>query len=360
MILLGVTGTAIVVYSHTDEADVLRHAPLWWVLRRAEIGSSSQPNTALTELWWRVRQHELSPSQVRSTVDRILQWQTKPKSPWDVHCWGFMVNALNYSRDMTDEQAGRFLTQDYIQRYSLAVRSRVRAGAVLPFGLTRPQGLFPTSVSIRPYHAKLMIDGQHAALDRNLMSDPDHSGDQLDDAVVVPADILTSLQLPLGDHTATLQLDLEFLVQGAVARKCSGSVTFTAKWQLVNEPTVKLYQDTNPLKRMWMVSLLLDDVDVFVCPTSADGSSPPYKESTRDIRIPVPIAADVVIRADGRDTVAGSLVLRKGAKTRELEAIPWPKAANAVVVLRPNPELAERTTDLFEILGDEISPPRGK
>ena len=128
----------------------------------------------------------------------------------------------------------------------------------------------------------------------------------------------------------------------------------------MNEPTVKLYQDPNPLKRMWMISLFPADTVVFECP-SPDGSSPPYKQTMGDIGIPMPIAADVVVRAGGRDTVSGSLVLRKGAKTRELVAVPWPDAAtNAVVILRPNPELAERTTDLFEILGDEISPPRGK
>ncbi|MGE5609068.1 MAG: hypothetical protein ACM359_07425 [Bacillota bacterium] len=229
----------------SKQLNVNQYKPVWWLLREANSSSVSTRDTALKQLFTRLDKKKLSDAQVQQIVQRALQVQGDKNRPWATG-WGDFVEWAQSKDRLPSEQWEQYVKQA-LTAFRLEARPNVRRGTTLPLRLAYGParvGRNVTAFFVRCQRKQVLVSG--------MPRDP-NQGDHAFRVVVlgsnrsgrscwtVPLDDSVFAKLQNGPQTAQVSFDVE--VSWGGSSRYQTELHLDAKWELVDEATVKVVTD---------------------------------------------------------------------------------------------------------------------
>jgi hypothetical protein len=327
--------------------DPQRYKPVWFLLREANATNVTDRSdaAALVELNRRLAAGQMSVGSIDRVVQSALAVQANLKRPW-LATWGDFVERARRGNKVPDDAWKRYARQS-LPALTMTAREKVRRGDPLP--------VFFQGNSFRLGNSKalsVVVDWRGAWIDQLPL--PTHKNAR--NLIVIPQPLLPKLT----DGPHTLRGDIDVTVYDmtrppkSVADMTVALVTprVSTTFELVpqNQRTVELVKD--PSLRAGVeaaVSLTRSNISVGAAAAFGIRVSPP----------PIALAYDaVVIDPAGREWPTGSnpVVCASGQSSYWTFMGMWEgfDADRVDIVLRPNPEAAEKTIAIKSIWGGEI------
>ncbi len=360
-IVLGTAG--VVSWGSAHHVNWWRHAPLWYVLAEASSPDPKHRSAALGELIFRCDHNQLSPSQWNRVISAGLAYQRDVSKPWDFG-WGDLLENAHSNGKFSSNQWNTYLSQSLDDIFSLRVRQRVRRGDPLPVEMSYSQP--------RTSQDHLMVTAGRKRLELQL-GDQWVVIDQSDSVAISPFAMHGG-----GDFTTVDRLDGPGIVDGVqhsrfeehlelrsssdfeTPPELSRDIQLPADFTLLPSSQSSVTLVHNPFLKKAIEACL------FVDANNESGWDPKrgtFKGIDFEINNgpPVGLGFDVYINLEGKQTMLGSFSFAANEANGQTVhgrgvRLPWPSGKTATVdlILRPNPDVAVRSVNTFEVWDGEI------
>lgn len=341
---------------------VRRHKPVWWLQHDLNSGDEVTRAIAFDRLAQDVRGGNLSAEQTAQLIAAALAAQQDRGKPWDPG-WGSLIEAARDADALHEAAWQQYVHLAAAGQPSLTARPRVRRGLPVPvnFNLGPQRAAFTRRLLCTYRGRRLEVDGAAWEPGPDELSTSSIVGPE----PLSPETMLVHLPdrirhgLSAGRHTLRLTFDVAVLDFPSAQREGRSvlqrtTIELMASWELVEAgtPTVRLIRDEGLLaevqKRMRLAPIA---TAVF-----APESEPLWLQVHPD-NLPVAVSADALVRAGGGETIFPAPAVFPAGAQRGWSGpgIDRPVPDDVAVVLRPNVAAAERTVEISEICGDEIT-----
>jgi len=350
--------------------------PLGMLRREADSGDPTVFAGAQEEILGRLQAGRLAQSQIDSIIDESLALQSDADAAWFVWRGDFIEEAW-LRRRTGDETLKRYLQAAIDQAMYLRVRPRVRQGQ-------------PVSMDVCMRDMRLGRNRNHMLFMINQASAVVADGQQVGDLAYRSGWTLQSasspsardhtliharhgFDLPLGRHTVGIDATFRIFVlpQGLRGSSSWFAATRPDDWQLeltrrFESPVELLPAESPGVRLVADPSLHMRRVITPHPYTQTQGSGAPYVSISVDFgALPIDVAFDVSVRDvdsgreepfggvwEAKDGYGGSMSLNVQVR----EANQWLLTSNSLeIILKPNPQLAEPTFNIFEIWDGELT-----
>jgi hypothetical protein len=349
--------------------DFIRIKPVTWLLNDAESNSSFRQHDAFAELGRRCSAGELTPAQLDRILDRALTVQGERhitpdhvlvESP-SYGQWIEFIEAARAAGKVSDARWQRYAEQSVVFMFS--ARPHVRRGDVIPFWLGQWQRCAKSWFAPN-YTVALEIDGQPVQFVPTNYPDAKYLPRAYEEThlawFIDPSDPVYQ-KLADGEHEAKAFITVTMPGRGAknplppvsVSKKQIASAKFVL--QPADRSSVQMDSDPNlkPQIEQWLHRQSLrqsasdhsGDLELVLVPDFSQ-------------KLPIDLAFQVAIRADGKDWPCLLPVCFQGqfgsmgialAKVKDLHA------KTADVILKSDPAAAARTLNIERIWDGEIT-----
>lgn len=398
LILLPFAGIGVTVYAVLTGADVNQYKPVGLLLWEVKNGNASTLDAAAKEFNRRRQAGALDSGATGRVVDAALDIQGDADRSWNPE-WGDFIEMVNLDGDVTDEQMQRYRDQSVV--LACEVRPRIRRGEPLPLKFSNEEARLSTgSVVMATALAKTTtLDGRSIELNLSVPqmnemgmflpfasqsagdtpvwvgmvsgeTSPWGMGFDSGQTVLVsmPDDISPGrheLQIVLTMKGVELDTDMGFNPAANHDEDRAGrTVTLTATFEVdaADGPGIEVVPPDQELQED--IIRALSPVSGYVF-DSGFGSRQVHV-SLQGRNTPCDLAFDAFLRIEGKQLPLGQYVraaerdsLNAGFGSAfmsdELSAVVGNvDITNAWLVLRPNPDLGLRTTDITRVYGGEI------
>lgn len=391
MVLSGV-GTGALIWADSSKSGWNSFKPTWWLMLDTRTGSTATVDAALKELKARHALGQLSSAQMTALVERGIEWQASTRT-W-LPTWGDLIegewrkDAL--SQKLRDSYARHAFTLTITPRAKVrrgdqvpakvVLDSRVGSGGLFDFNLEiKRMALDEQSLLSELFQADGSLDAAGGSGPEMVLA-PEHQSYSIPDGRPIsdgPRDAAVSLEP--GRHTlrtsyrasvclrqrsgsfgwySHMRIPTGLESSSGFGRPSAG--TWLAEWDMTHEVELEVLPATAETVELVKDETLAASVKNSIQVSIRDEEAKPYQEAGRRVRLsmrgaPMDVAFDVIIRGPGREWY-GDLVSRASGQsstyTPDLDLGP----ADAVyeVILKPNPDLVRRTTDITRIWGLDV------
>ena len=333
--------------------------PTWWVLINAKSKTPAVEQAAMAELIARYDRRGLTPKQTSEFLMRMLEMQGRPGRRWSPD-HDRVIEHAHANGFMGDDMWDRYLRQTV--RFTFLMRSRNRPGEPLPFEIG--MDCLPSAVVRVSDFSIGECEIAGVSLPRPDVTDFREYGGRFGGVTRNPRTVLPSAavkggdislpqqvreKLPPGPNTVRIRLDVDFAFVGGHKGKMSQRLSMPVEAPLtLVAPGMPPGNLLVPLGHQTTMRLALN--------IRRTGSPRRQQFAIDAERTPLPIAAQVWIRGDGRERFAGTLCNLPDSRWSRMAVCDLTDfECNYVdVVLRPDPELAIETIQGGEIWGEEI------
>ena len=319
--------------------------PTWWLLVNAKSKTPAVEQAAMAELMVRHGKHVLTPKQTAEFLDRLLDMQGRPGVKWSREQSQAMEDARLFG-GLSDDKWHRYLRQT--PQFTFQLRSRIRQLDPLPFQIDmdgRRGGLVRVSdITI----SRIEVSGVQCSVPTELDTYFDRVGGRRATscgAIRLPQDVFA--RLSSGVNKLTVWLDVDFYGGAEKRNSYRASIPVETQFTLVpaGMQAVKLRV---PAEHQAAMRAALN--------IRRTGTARRPQITIEAKSTPLPIAAQVWIRSNGRERFVGTL----------FNYSDWTRLYTSVcdltgfdsdyvdIVLRPDPELTIETIGITEIWGQEI------
>lgn len=407
LILLPLSGICVTVYAVLTGADIHSYKPTGILLWEAK-GDNAQTLAAVAKEFSKRRQAgKLDSATIGRVVDTALAIQGDPDRPWSED-WGDFIEMVNLDGDVTDEQMQRFRNQCV----SLAcdVRPRIAMGRPLPIKISHEEIRLSSGsmVFAQAFISSAFLDGQPlepqivppGVTDEFSMLNYAIPNQSMGAGFPIWADMVSGDSSPWGmGMTMSMQmgevpmlglpddiapgdheLRLVLSVRGQEVDMNSGFgwenqseendaaqhiVTLTSRFVVTptDEAGIEVIEPTAELEAE--IRDVLSPVSGWVYDAGFGGRQ--AQISLQGGAVPCGIAFDAFLRVGGKQVALGPVL--RAPRSGTAAASPFPPGmmstdlsasigkadiTDATLVLKPNPALALRTTEITRVYGGEI------
>jgi len=320
--------------------DFSPYKPVWWLLRDTDSEMAETRVTALNELLSRLRDHKLHAKQIRAVAEHGLSIQADVKRPWDTR-WEQWMELAERRRSLSEAQWRRYAAQ--------SMRVVIRARPSVVRGEPAPLEIYCFSAHRGGTFEAYWLSGSLYVED---VAVSDLAPSRLPVGVLVlpepKASRIANWQTARAKVKITAYPANYRLLRHTELPGVSFDATAIVTWVLTEAPP--------PLGVITDAGRQSEESCVVV--TRATWSRIGEVAVTLESREPpVSVAADVVIRRNGREWVLGSVLLLAGEQQEEdiRGIVPGFDPAATEVVLRPDPAVARQVIEpISAIWGKEI------
>lgn len=407
LILLPLSGICVTVYSVLTGADIHSYKPAGILLWEAK-GDNAQTLAAVAKEFSKRRQAgKLDSATIGRVVDAALAIQGDPDRPWSED-WGDFIEMVNLDGDVTDEQMQRFRNQ--CVSLACEVRPRIAMGGPLPIKVSHEEIRLSSGsmVFAQAFIRSAFLDGQPfeprivppGVTDEFSMLSYAIPNQSMGAGFPIWADMVSGDSSPWGmgmmmsmqmgevpmlglpDEIAPGEHELRLVlsVRGQEVDMNSGFgwetpseedgdaqhiVTLTSRFVVTptDEAGIEVIEPTAELEAE--IRDALSPVSGWVYDAGFGGRQ--AQISLEGGAVPCGIAFDAFLRVGGKQVALGPVL--RAPRSGTAAASPFPPGmmstdlsasigkadiTDATLVLKPNPALALRTTEITRVYGGEI------